>query len=63
MASRDSVYSPRILRIDNIHGFAVITYATSSQLHTAYGGFHPRLRRDWDAKDEKGERYGKEFFA
>ncbi len=58
MASRASVYSPGILRIDNIHGVAVITYATSSQLHAAYGGFHTRLRRDWDAK---GANYGKKF--
>jgi hypothetical protein len=63
MASRASVHFPGILRIDNIHGFAVITYATSSQLHTACGGFHPRLRRDLDAKDAKGERNGKEFIA
>ena len=59
MASRVSVHFPGILRIDNIHGFAVITYATSSQLHTACGGFHTRLRRDLDAKDAKGERNGK----
>ena len=54
---------------DNIHGVAVITYATSSQLHTAYGGFHPRLRRDLGAKDAegakgtKGENYGKKLIA
>ena len=47
MASRVSVHSPGILRIDNIHGFAVITYATSSQFHTACGGLHSRLRLDY----------------
>ena len=54
MASRVSVYSPGILRIDNIHGVAVITDATLSQLHTATScGFHPRLRRDLDARVRK----------
>ena len=39
----------------------LIPYATASQFHTETScGFHPRLRRDWDAK---GERYGKEFIA
>ena len=31
--------------------------------HTACGGFHTRLRRDWDAQDAKGERYGKKSFT
>ena len=60
MASRASVYFPQSLRIDNIHGVAVITYATSSQLHTACGGFHTRLWRDLDAK---GANYGKKSFT
>ena len=52
-----------------MHGVAVITYATSSQLHTARGGFHPRLRRDLGAKGAegakgtKGENYGKKLIA
>jgi len=39
----------------------LIPYIPSGRFHTATScGFHPRLRRDLDAK---GERYGKEFIA
>ena len=39
-----------------VHFCGLIPYATASQFHAATScGFHPRLRRDLDAK---GERYG-----
>jgi len=75
MASRASVYSPGIRRLDNIQHFVLIPYSpcglrtyrlrrisytpTADFIH-AYGGFHTRLRRDWDAK---GERHGKKSFT
>ena len=45
--------SPKVyfLRLDSIHPYRMIPYATSSQFHAATScGFHPRLRRDLDAK-------------
>ena len=58
MASRVSVYG--LLRIDDIQHFVLITYAPSSRLHTATScGFHPRLRRDLDARMRKGENMAK----
>ena len=38
------------LRIDSIHHFVMIPFAPSSRFHAACGGFHTRLRRDWDAQ-------------
>ena len=50
ITSKTCMASPKVhlRRLDSIHHFVMIPYATASQFHTATSyGFHTRLRRDF----------------